>query len=106
MSALRSFDPRRNRPAEPSTPPKVPNPPKEPAGAEPGLGALAGLGAGYPLCEPSPNCALGALAALGGSTEGHGHKAEVVAIIRRTGNALLPDAMADEAELCIRGELA
>jgi hypothetical protein len=44
MSALRSFDPHRNRPVEHPTPPKVPNSPKEAAATELGLGALAGLG--------------------------------------------------------------
>jgi hypothetical protein len=42
------------------------------------------------------------------------HKVELLALLdaekaadvrRRAGNALSPDAMADEAELCIRGEL-
>jgi hypothetical protein len=85
MSALRGFDPRRNRPAEPSTPPKAPNPPKGAAAAQPSLGALAALG------EP---------------TDSHERDPAVADIIRRAGNAFSPDVMADEAELCIRGELA
>jgi hypothetical protein len=104
MSVLRGFDPRRNRPAEPSTPPKVPKPPKEAAAAKPGLGALAGLGAGKRPSEPSRQHALGALAALGGSTDSREQNVVVADIIRRAENAFSPDAMADEAELCIRGE--
>ncbi len=106
MSALRSFNPRRNRPVEHPTPPKAPNPPKVAVSAEPGLDALAALGADNPVCEPYPTQALGALVALGASTDGREHEAVVADIIRRAGNAFSPDVMADEAELCIRETLS
>jgi hypothetical protein len=83
VSALRSFDPRRNRPAESSTPPKAPNPPKEAAAAQPGLGALGSLGVACPGSGPAD----------------YAYAADALC---RAENALLP--VSDKAELMIRGE--
>ena len=85
MSALRRFDPR--RPA-PERSPAAPNPPKAPnrvANGPATLGGLAALGAAYPAPGPADfACAAEAL--------------------RRAGNAFSPEALADEAEVTIRGE--
>ena len=81
------------------------NPPKEAAAAQLSLGPLAGLGASNTVCEAFSTRALGALAALGEPTDSHERDPAVADIIRRAGNAFSPDVMADEAELCIRGEL-
>jgi hypothetical protein len=82
--SLRAFDPHRKASGEPSQAAKVAKPAKANPPEPSSLAALAGLAASPPSSE---------------------HDAAVLDIIRRADNAFSPDAMADEAELCIRGEL-
>jgi hypothetical protein len=83
--SLRAFDPRRKVPGATSQPAKVAKPAK------------------VELPHPSSLAALAALAASPPSPE---HDAAVLDTICRAENAFSYDAMADEAELCVRGERA
>jgi hypothetical protein len=82
--SLRAFDAHRNVPGAASQPAKVAKPAK---------------------VEPLHPVTLAALAGLAAQTLPLGHDLAVREIARRAENAFSPDAMADEAELCIRGEL-
>jgi hypothetical protein len=83
--SLRTFDPRRKASGEPSQAAKVAKPAK---------------------IGPPPRSSLAALAGLAASPPSPEHDAIVLDIIRRADNAFSPDAMADEAEVMIRGELS
>jgi hypothetical protein len=82
--SLRPLDPRRKVPGASSPPAKVAKPAKIDLPRLSSLAALAGLAAQTLRSE---------------------HDLAVREVIRRAENAFSPDAMADEAELCIRAEL-